>query len=108
MYNGMLLGHREPKSGHSVTARVDLEGLRLSDVSRRTTNTIKSRSYVESEKTEERIKQKDKNKLAIDTENRVVVTRGLGRGAGEGVACMVTDSNRLLVGTTSQMHDVKL
>lgn len=49
MYNGMLLGHREPKSGHSVTARVDLEGLRLSDVSRRT-NTIKSRSYVESEK----------------------------------------------------------
>lgn len=107
MYSGMLLGHREPKSGHSVTARVDLEGLRLSDVSRRT-NTITSRSYVESEKTEERIKQKDKNKLVIDTENIVVVTRGLGRGAGEGVACMVTDSNRLLVGTTSQMHDVDL
>ena len=57
---------------------MDLDGIMLSEISQRKISTIRFHLYVESKKQSKQTKQ-SRNRL-IDTENKLVSTRGEGNG----------------------------
>ena len=57
---------------------MDLEGIMLSEISQRKTNTVLSYLYVDSKKQNEQTKQNE-NRL-LDIENRLVLSEGWGWG----------------------------
>ena len=61
---------------------MDLENIMLSEISHRKTNDVGFHLYVES-KGKKKQKTKTKNHYLIDTENRLVVTRGRGWQTGK-------------------------
>ena len=62
-----------------MTAWVDPEGIVLSDMRRRKTNTIRFHLYMESKKQNNQIEQMQ----TMDTENILMVTRWEGVGVGK-------------------------
>ena len=73
----------------SVATWMDLEGIMLSEMSQRKTNTLLYHLYVKSKKYNKLVNQKKKRSRLTDLENKPVVTsEGEGQCRGEGVGGM--------------------